>query len=153
MSSIIPSSNAFGSDDINFEDDVLEVESIIWEDHDKAASPQFSSVNLQAIHARPLFAESRRSAGQERGLEISTLIIEGNVTTVELIGTIDSNNEQIAGFTLGGKDTVWLQRKEYLGDWRIDEITPNQVRLNNEDKSQLINLREAASKENEHVEG
>lgn len=67
---------------------------------------QVSPDMLEAIKSRPLFTKSRRSPGQEPVSETSTILIDGSYTTVELIGTIESTDKQIAAFALGGQSTV-----------------------------------------------
>jgi len=147
-------SEALSDSETTFSDDILEDCLLNLRFHDEAPpNLRAAPTLLETINSRPLFVESRRPNGQQDGSETSTLLIDGSYKTVELVGTIDSTSNQIAAFALGGESTVWLQRNEHLGDWRIEEITPNRVRLNNEEKTRVLRMRKKRSIEDQQVEG
>jgi hypothetical protein len=139
-------------EDVSFIGDIPEYIPVIPQARtDESQHARISPAMLEAINGRPLFVESRRLAQQEQISNASTMLIDGNYIMVELIGTIESTDNQIAAFALGGESTVWLQRNHYLGDWQIEEIAQHRVRLVNEERVRLLLLRKAATTENQEA--
>lgn len=125
--------------------ELLHDTSVILDDQARSASPPLPS-DLDTIKSRPLFSMSRRPTVDARGIEATTLLIDGNLKNVELVGIIESTNSNTAGFLFEGRDTIWLQQDDYLGEWRVSEISTGSVQLGKNEEMMLLYLRKASGK-------
>lgn len=99
---------------------------------------------MDEIRNRPLFTQSRRLEEQEFTTDKSVIMIDGKYIAIELVGTIESISNKIAAFMLEGQNTIWLNLDEHLGDWQIEDIAQNEVRLTNKGEVRLLKLRKTA---------
>ena len=76
----------------------------------------------------------------------TTIFIDGVHTPVELVGTIGSGKESTAAFSLGGKEVLWLGENERLGNWQIDDIKQQVVRLSNLDEKLVLQQRKGTDR-------
>ena len=99
-----------------------------------------SSQVVDDIIKNPIFVEGRLGVVGDAVSE-TTIFINGMHTPVELVGTIWSGEESTAAFSLGDEKIMWLGRNERLGDWQIDEIKQQFVRLSSSDETLVLQQR------------
>jgi len=116
---------------------------------DPVAMPERNAIGVESdlssdvvdeILRSPIFVEGRLGVVGDAVSE-TMIFINGTHTPVELIGTIWSGEESTAAFSLGDEKTVWLGRSERLGDWQIDEIKQQFVRLSTPDETLVLQQR------------
>ena len=116
---------------------------------DATAMVEYSSISaktdvrahfVEEIKSKPIFVEERVGIVGEI-MSNTTIIIDGMYTPVELIGTIWSEDESTAAFSLGNDEITWFSRNDWLGEWKIDEIQQQFVRISNAREMRILQKR------------
>lgn len=105
-----------------------------------AADDDRRSRFVDEIIKNPIFVEGRLGVVGDAVSE-TTILIDGLHTPVELVGTIGSGEDSAAAFSLGDEKIMWLGRSEWLGDWQIDDIKQQFVRLRSPDETLVLQQR------------